>query len=80
MAEFLKINFLFFTLFTGQVYCSVMGAFSFNFATAPLFMELAVECAYPCSEVTVGGLITGTNNLVGLLFLFIFFIPTNGKR
>ncbi|KAK4304038.1 hypothetical protein Pmani_023987 [Petrolisthes manimaculis] len=61
-----------------QIYASVVGGMSFNFACSPLFFELAVEISYPCSEVIVGGLVTGMNNLVGLSFLFIFFIPNIG--
>ncbi|XP_069953629.1 solute carrier family 49 member 4 homolog isoform X1 [Cherax quadricarinatus] len=61
-----------------QIYISLVGGLSFNFASVPLFFELAVESAYPCSEVIVGGLLTATNNFIGLLFLFIFFIPNIG--
>ncbi|XP_069980084.1 solute carrier family 49 member 4 homolog [Penaeus vannamei] len=61
-----------------QVYVSVVGGLALNFATAPLFMELAVEVSYPCPEVVVGGMLTGADNFVGLLFLFIFFIPNIG--
>ncbi|XP_063586186.1 solute carrier family 49 member 4 homolog isoform X2 [Penaeus indicus] len=61
-----------------QVYFSVIGSLALNFATAPLFMELAVEASYPCPEVVVGGMLTGADNFVGLLFLLIFFIPNIG--
>ncbi|KAK3879317.1 hypothetical protein Pcinc_016102 [Petrolisthes cinctipes] len=61
-----------------QIYGSVVGGLSLNFACSPLFFELALEISYPCSEVIVGGLVTGMNNLVGLSFLFIFFIPNIG--
>lgn len=63
-----------------QVYFTVVGGLSFNFATAPLFFELAVETAYPCPEVVVGGLVTATNNLLGLFFLLLFFIPNIGYQ
>ncbi|XP_042239360.1 solute carrier family 49 member 4 homolog [Homarus americanus] len=63
-----------------QICVSVVGGFTFSFAAVPLFFELAVENAYPCSEVIVGGLITASNNLVGLLFLLIFFIPNIGYQ
>ncbi|XP_050711599.1 solute carrier family 49 member 4 homolog isoform X2 [Eriocheir sinensis] len=58
-----------------QIYVTVVGGVAFNFSTCPLFFELAVESAYPCSEVMVGGIMTGANNFVGLCFLFLFFIP-----
>ncbi|XP_069169376.1 solute carrier family 49 member 4 homolog isoform X2 [Procambarus clarkii] len=63
-----------------QIYVSVVGGFSFNFATAPLYFELAVESAYPCSEVIIGGLLTATNNLTGVIFLLLFFIPNIGYQ
>ncbi|XP_042864097.1 solute carrier family 49 member 4 homolog [Penaeus japonicus] len=61
-----------------QVYFTVVGGLSFNFATAPLFMELAVEAAYPCPEIVVGGMLMGLDNFVGLVFLLLFFIPNIG--
>lgn len=61
-----------------QVYATVVGGMSLNFLTCPLFFELAVETAYPCPEILVGGLLTGVNNLMGLIFLFIFLIPNIG--
>ncbi|XP_064093679.1 solute carrier family 49 member 4 homolog isoform X2 [Macrobrachium nipponense] len=66
------------TVVKWQIYFTSIAAFSLNFATCPLFFELAVESAYPCPEILVGGLLTGMNNFVGLLFLFLFFIPNIG--
>lgn len=63
----------------GQIYVTVVGGVAFNFSTCPLFFELAVESAYPCSEVMVGGIMTAMNNFVGLCFLFLFFIPFESK-
>ncbi|XP_063850654.1 solute carrier family 49 member 4 homolog isoform X2 [Scylla paramamosain] len=40
---------------TWQIYVTVTGGIALNFAMSPLFFELAVESAYPCSEVMVGG-------------------------
>jgi len=34
--------------------------------------------AYPVNESLVGGFMTGVYNFVGILFLFIFFIPNIG--
>lgn len=64
--------------FAGQIYCSVLGGNIFSIATTPLFFELASELGYPSPEVIVGGLLTGTMNFVGLLFLFIFMVPDIG--
>ncbi|XP_068213054.1 solute carrier family 49 member 4 homolog isoform X2 [Palaemon carinicauda] len=66
------------TVVKWQVYLTSIAAFSLNFSTCPLFFELAVESAYPCPEILVGGLLTGMNNFVGLTFLFLFFIPNIG--
>lgn len=63
-----------------QIFCSVVIGLGFNFANAPLFIEFAVESAYPCPEVYVGGLLTGTMNFIGLIFLFIFLIPDLGYK
>ncbi|CAL4119870.1 unnamed protein product, partial [Meganyctiphanes norvegica] len=66
------------TVTTWQVYVTVVGSNALNFATAPLFFELAVESAYPCSEIMVGGFVTTANNITGLLFLLLFFINWSG--
>ncbi|CAL4064365.1 unnamed protein product [Meganyctiphanes norvegica] len=43
-----------------------------------LLFELAVEAAYPCSEVIVGGFLSVGNNFIGLLFLTLFLFPFSG--
>ncbi|CAL4122123.1 unnamed protein product, partial [Meganyctiphanes norvegica] len=43
-----------------------------------LIFELAVEAAYPCSEVIVAGFLTIGLNVIGTLFLLIFQIPFSG--
>ena len=53
---------------------SVSGA-SFAFTLAPLFFEYTAELAYPVPEGVVGGFLTCFNNVIGCLFLSIFFIP-----
>ncbi|KAG0729605.1 Disrupted in renal carcinoma protein 2 [Chionoecetes opilio] len=64
---------------TWQIYAAVIGGLAFTNTTPPLFFELAVETAYPASEVVVGGVITATNNLIGLCFLFLFLVPFSSK-
>ncbi|XP_063612938.1 solute carrier family 49 member 4-like [Penaeus indicus] len=56
-----------------QVYASVAGGLSLNFAMSPLFVEMAVETAYPCPEVVVAGAALTLDNAVGSAFLFAFF-------
>ena len=62
------------------IFCIVIiAATSLNYACCPLFFELCVEIAYPVSESLVGGFLTSMNNLVGIIFLFLFFIPNIGS-
>ncbi|XP_042868370.1 solute carrier family 49 member 4-like isoform X2 [Penaeus japonicus] len=56
-----------------QVYASVAGGVSLNFAMSPLFVELAVEAAYPCPEVVVAGAALTLENAASSAFLFAFF-------
>ena len=54
---------------------------SVSFSTCPLFFEMTAELAYPVNEGAVGGFLTAIYNFVGIVFLFLFFIPslTRGK-
>jgi len=61
------------------LYVTVITSTSINFACAPLFFELTVEIAYPVNESLVGGFLAGVTNFVGIVFLFIFFIPNIGS-
>lgn len=61
-----------------QLYVSTVCGVSFTFAQAPLFFEYTVELSYPAPEGLVGGFLTGFNNLVGFVFLGIFFVPNIG--
>jgi len=60
----------------GQVYASLAGGVALQYATAPLLVELTVELAYPCHEGVVGAFLCVTFNLVGGVFLFLYWIPT----
>lgn len=64
---------------TGQIYCSVITGITFITGGGPLFFEMAVEVCYPSPEVVVAGLLTGTMNFLGIIFLFVFFAPNIGK-
>ncbi|XP_063612936.1 solute carrier family 49 member 4-like, partial [Penaeus indicus] len=61
-----------------QVYASVIGGMAVNFGATPLFVELAVELAYPCPEGVVTGFMVAVLNFTGAVFLFLFFIPNIG--
>ncbi|XP_068206844.1 solute carrier family 49 member 4-like isoform X2 [Palaemon carinicauda] len=61
-----------------QVYVTVICGMSLNGSTIPLFTELAVEFAYPCSELVVAGFFTFAMNGLGMIFLFLFLIPDIG--
>jgi hypothetical protein len=45
----------------------------------PLFYEIACETSYPVSEGLTGGLLTLVNNLIGIFFLLILYIPDIGR-
>ena len=58
-----------------QLYTSVISSQSFGFACSPLFFEYTVEIAYPVSENLVASMLTAGMNLLGFLFLCVFFFP-----
>jgi len=64
--------------FFSVLYATVIIGACANYAASPLFMELAVEMAFPVDETVVGGFMSCTYNLIGALFLFAFFIPDIG--
>lgn len=49
-----------------------------NFSPSALYVELAVETAYPCPEGVVTGFLQAALNFTGAVFLFLFFIPNIG--
>ena len=57
------------------LYTAIVLATSVSFSCCPLFFEMTVELAYPVNEGTVGGFLTAVYNFVGIIFLFLFFIP-----
>jgi len=63
------------------LYAAIILATSVSFSTCPLFFEMTAELAYPVNEGAVGGFLTAVYNFVGIVFLFLFFIPalTRGK-
>ena len=61
------------------MYISVTGGISFEYATVPLLIELAVEVAYPCPESAVGAGLTQLFNIISGVFLLLFLIPTECK-
>jgi len=64
------------------LYAAIILATSVSFSTCPLFFEMTAELAYPVNEGAVGGFLTAIYNFVGIVFLFLFFIPalTKGKE
>ena len=71
---FSLISILFF-ISTWQLYTSATVGSAFAFCLAPLFFEYTAELAYPVPEGVVGGFLTCFNNLVGMVFLCLFFVP-----
>ncbi|XP_059165974.1 solute carrier family 49 member 4 homolog [Physella acuta] len=60
------------------LYVTVIGGNTLINAAVPIIYELGCELAYPTSEGAANGLLTLLNNLGGLIFLAIFFIPNVG--
>lgn len=54
-------------------------ASSLTYSTGPIFFEFTVELVYPVPEGVVGGFLTCFYNLIGMIFLFLFYIPSLGK-
>nr|XP_053646555.1 solute carrier family 49 member 4 homolog isoform X1 [Cherax quadricarinatus] len=75
---FLLISYRVLTPSTWQVYFSVIGSVSCNFATIPLLFEVGLDLAYPVQEILVSGVIVLMDNITCVIFLLAFFIPNVG--
>ena len=64
----------------GQVYVSIIGTCACNYAAMPLFMEVAVDMAFPAPDVLVAGVMTASDCFFSTLFLTIYSIPNAGKN
>ena len=73
-------QFIYFPFSLWQLYVSSVSGASFAFTLAPLFFEYTAELAYPVPEGVVGGFLTCFNNVIGMIFLSIFFIPGTQKE
>lgn len=62
------------------MYVSTILASSLTYSTSPIFFELTAELAYPVPEGLVGGFLTCFYNAVGMIFLFIFYVPEIGRH
>jgi len=58
-----------------QLYASTVLASALTYSSGPIFFEFTVELVYPVPEGVVGGFLTGVYNSVGMIFLFLFYIP-----
>lgn len=56
-----------------------MMASGLTFSTGPIFFEFTSELVYPVPESVVGGFLSGVYNLVGMIFLLLFYIPVFRK-
>ncbi|CAL4153962.1 unnamed protein product [Meganyctiphanes norvegica] len=61
-----------------QVYVIIAISLGLIQGASVLTFELAVEAAYPCSEVIVGGILSVGSNFIGLIFLMLFLFPFSG--
>ncbi|XP_042210673.1 mucin-2-like isoform X3 [Homarus americanus] len=60
-----------------QVYVAVAGGVSFEYATMPVLVELAIEIGYPIPESVTGAILTFCFNLVALVFLGLYQINSS---
>eukprot|EP00095_Tigriopus_kingsejongensis_P004501 maker-scaffold427_size174323-snap-gene-0.36 protein:Tk04501 transcript:maker-scaffold427_size174323-snap-gene-0.36-mRNA-1 annotation:"hypothetical protein DAPPUDRAFT_102163" len=58
-----------------QLYISTILASSLTYSTGPIFFEFTVELVYPVPEGIVGGFLTTVYNSIGMVFLFLFYVP-----
>lgn len=63
------------SLFTAAILASV-----FVNSGVALFNELSCETCYPVAEGIIGGYLTLLNNLTGILFLCVLYIPNIGEE
>ena len=64
-----------FIFVSGTLYTAVILSSSISAACYPIFFEMCVEVTYPVHESIVGGFLTTFCNVVGIIFLLLFFIP-----
>ncbi|XP_064644031.1 solute carrier family 49 member 4 homolog isoform X1 [Lineus longissimus] len=63
---------------TVQIYVSCITGCALVGGSIPLFYELGCETAYPVAESVAAGVQTFLLNVVGFLFLILFYIPNIG--
>ncbi|XP_063846671.1 solute carrier family 49 member 4 homolog isoform X2 [Scylla paramamosain] len=63
-----------------QVYVSVIGICACNYAAMPLFFEVAVDIAFPISDILVMGVMTAADCLASTIFLTAYSIPNAGYQ
>ena len=65
--------------FSVQLYLSTILASAITYSAGPIFFEFTVELVYPVPEGIVGAFLTTIYNSVGMIFLFLFYVPAVGK-
>lgn len=63
-----------------QLYVSTIAASALTYSTGPIFFEFTVELVYPVPEGIVGGFLTTVYNSIGMIFLFLFYVPQIGNE
>ncbi|CAH1773314.1 unnamed protein product [Owenia fusiformis] len=61
-----------------QLYTSIVLMGVFINGGIPLLYELACETCFPVAEGITGGMLTGLNTTIGMIFLLLLFIPNIG--
>lgn len=67
------------TFDTASLFVAAILASIFVNSGVALFYELACETCYPVAEGIIGGFLTLINNIVGIIFLLLLYIPNIGK-
>jgi hypothetical protein len=75
-----NLLFLFYYLFSVQLYMSCIIGCIFLNGGIPLFYELSCEASYPIAEGITGAFLTLLNNIFGVVFLLALQIPNIGKK
>lgn len=78
-SEVLNILQAIYVFFSVQLYLSTILASAITYSAGPIFFEFTVELVYPVPEGIVGAFLTTIYNSVGMIFLFLFYVPAVGK-
>ncbi|XP_074653318.1 solute carrier family 49 member 4 homolog isoform X2 [Tubulanus polymorphus] len=65
---------------SGELYTSIIVGGLLIYTCIALFFEMACESAYPIAESVISGMFALLNNICGVTFLLLFYIPNIGTE